>query len=276
MMAIMYVATSNATTCSVSHVRWEYKVTNRTDGSELGSGNKQWEWSSGRVSLVPNVLAGGKTFLVQNRGEILNNSMPSFSVYPLLYLDSITKIDGYYPGRQSGLWGWYQSPVFEWSTGINFDFIMSDGDPTIANEGDCGGWVTGLIMTTDVTQSTSYRNVVITYNSTFRFKTVPIMEKINIGLSPTVINLKCTIDQDCITHSNLIITNPTTWKGKMYVTYPAVEGVNYDKSGNWVEQVEKFYIIAANTSPTFAQSIKLSGKKPGTNVFSIPILVELV
>ncbi|EGX8244430.1 hypothetical protein JS781_004472 [Salmonella enterica subsp. enterica serovar Reading] len=131
-------------------------------------------------------------------------------------------------------------------------------------------------MTTEVTQSASDRNVVITYNSTFRFKTVPIMEKINIGLSPSVINLKCTIGQDCITHSNLIITNPTTWRGKMYVTYPTVEGVNYNHSGNWVGQVVEVHSIEANTSPTFVQSIKLSGKKPGTNIFSIPIQVELV
>lgn len=241
-----------------------------------GEGEKTLGWSNSTFNLEPDTVIFGETFAATNTGSLVLTKLPSFSVYPVLLRDyGYVPLKGYSPGVTSGKWGTYQGPS-SLSRGIRLSLTLSDDNPQIEIPGNCGDWVTGLTMKTEIYLKESGYTSRYTYNSIFDFQTVSRTKNININLSPDVINMTCTISQDCITKSTLNINNPSNWSGKMYVTYPAIEGVQYKQYNNWVEQVVDFHLIGANISSSFTQSIKLSGKKPGTKVFSIPIQVELV
>ncbi|ELD0539750.1 hypothetical protein QUR00_004345 [Escherichia coli] len=275
-MAIIYTPQSNSTTCDVSGIKWKYNIQNSSTGAMRGEGEKTLGWSNSTFNLEPDTVIFGETFAATNTGSLVLTKLPSFSVYPVLLRDyGYVPLKGYSPGVTSGKWGTYQGPS-SLSRGIRLSLTLSDDNPQIEIPGNCGDWVTGLTMKTEIYLKESGYTSRYTYNSIFDFQTVSRTKNININLSPDVINMTCTISQDCITKSTLNINNPSNWSGKMYVTYPAIEGVQYKQYNNWVEQVVDFHLIGANISSSFTQSIKLSGKKPGTKVFSIPIQVELV
>ncbi|MCZ8781128.1 hypothetical protein OM280_18260 [Escherichia albertii] len=261
----------------MSLVEWTYKLTKGNSHEVLSEGTKKWAWSKGSKTLnfeYPYQWSWSVHYS-NTFGTVLEDSLPQFRVNSYMY-PGRKDVGNYKPGCSTGSWGGFWGNGTTWSK-MELNFEMMEDEPVVNVLEDCGEWISGIKMTTITTTSTGNQpRRHLTYNSVFRFKTATPKPKINIEVNPSIINMVCTISKDCITKSNLIITNPSSWSGKVYVTYPTVEGVNYNYYGNWVSKIVEVHAIEANTSPTFTQTIKLSGKKPGFNIFSIPIQVELV
>lgn len=276
MIAIMNIATSNAATCTVSDVSWDYTVLDNNGGT-MGSGKEQWKWEAGTKELKPNVSGtGGYIFAGENRGTFVLGGINGVEIDSVVdFMNRTITMTGFRQGSVEGRWGGFNGTSNSWSTGAYFLFKMN-GENIINNLDECGGWVDGIMMTTTLTKMYRGTSLSMSYNSTFKFKTAHITEKINIELRPTTIELQCEVGSDCNTSSNIMINNPTSWSGKVFITYPTVEGVNYEYYGNWVEQAVDVHKIEANTSPTFMKSIRLYDKKPGVKIYSIPIQVEIM